>query len=98
MAGGVYNDERGWVRRGGMDAEDFASRVRRLAPVARRVLDGPDGSLDDLIGLHRTVWELLRATPGAPSSEVHRWLLAVHRAIVVKVQSRSVEELESLAC
>jgi hypothetical protein len=67
-----------------------------LALDAHRVLGRPDSPIDELIGLHWRAWHLLREAPRVGSSEVRRWLLAVRHEIGAKLQSWSVEELESL--
>jgi hypothetical protein len=81
---------------GGIEPEDFGGRVRRFAIDARRVLGCPDSPIDDVLELHRRASSLLRGAPGAPSSEMHRWLLAMQAAIDDRLRSWPLEELESL--
>jgi hypothetical protein len=78
------------------DPVDFGRRVREFARDAHRILPRPDCHADDLIGLHRRVWFLLREAPGSPSSAIARWLLAARQAIAARLQSWSAQELESL--
>jgi hypothetical protein len=79
-----------------LDADAFARDVRRFACEVHRILGRPGGSLEDLLALHRRAWSLLRGAPGAPSSEMHRWLLAARAAIDERLRSWPLEELEPL--
>jgi hypothetical protein len=92
MSGGVQqNDE----DRG--DPSDFGREVRRLALDAHRILGRPDSPIDELLRLHARVWHLLQEVPGARPIGVLGWLLTVRQRIGARLQSWSVEELESLA-
>jgi hypothetical protein len=96
MSDGLDETDEGRGETGGIEPEDFGGRVRRFAIDARRVLGCPDRPIDDLVELHRRAWSLLREAPGAPSSEMHRWLLAARAAIDDRLRSWLLEELESL--
>ena len=96
MLNGLHEADEG---RGDFDRPDagaFARDVRQFACEAHRILGRPGSSLDDLLALHRRAWSLLRGAPGAPSSEMHRWLLAARQAIDDRLRSWPLEELESL--
>src|SRR5262249_48097498 len=80
----------------GLDAEAFAWDLRQFVAEAHRILGRPGSSLDDLLALHRRAWSLLRGAPGAPSSEMRRWLLAVRAAIDDRLRSWPLEEPEWL--
>jgi hypothetical protein len=96
MCNGLYEADEIRGHPGGFDAESFARGVRRLALDAHAVLRRPDSTLDELFGLHWHAWHLLREAPHVGSSEVCCWLLAVRQEIGAKLQSWSVEDLESL--
>jgi hypothetical protein len=96
MSNGLHEADESRGHPGGFDAESFARGVRRLALDARDILGRPDSTLDELIGLQGRAWHLLREAPRAGSIEVCRWLLAVRQVIGSRLQSWSVEELESL--
>jgi hypothetical protein len=81
---------------GNPDPDGFSRRVRRFATDARRILTHPEGSIDEVIELHRRVWHLLRETRRAESSGIHRWLLAVRRTIGDRLQTWATEDLGSL--
>jgi hypothetical protein len=95
MADGIWGDG-GRSESGGSHLEDFARRVRVFALDAHRILTQPDSSLDEVLGLHRTVWSLLREISHSRSGAMHLWLLAAHEAIGEKLRSWSLDDLESL--
>jgi hypothetical protein len=96
MVHGIHVNDESWGGRGEDDAGDFGRRVRRVALDAHRILSRPDSPLDELIGLHWRVFHLLDEVPGARATGVLRWLLAVRQEIGARLQSWSVEDLESL--
>jgi hypothetical protein len=95
MARGVFGADEGRFWPGGPDAEDFARSVRQFALDAREILGGPDSTLGELIGLHGRVFRLLQEVPGARTTGILPWLLAVRQRIGARLQSWSVEDLES---
>jgi hypothetical protein len=80
---------------GGIGAEAFARDVRQLSSEAYRVLGRPDSSIDVVLELHRRAWGLLRQAPGPQMAGIHRWLLAVCRALAARLRRWAEEELES---
>ena len=96
MSNGLREADEGRGDSDSLDAEAFARDLRRFACEAQRILECPGGSPDDLLALHRRAWSLLRGAPGAPSGEMHRWLLAVRAAIDDRLRAWALEELESL--
>jgi hypothetical protein len=95
MLRGVLEADDGRVRPGGWDTDEFARTVRRFALDARDVLGRPDSRLGELIRLHRRVFHLLQGTPGARTTGILPWLLAVRERIGARLQAWSVEDLES---
>jgi hypothetical protein len=95
MADRIHLNEESRVHPGELGHGEFGHEVRRLALDAHRILRRPDSSLDDLIDLHGRVFHLLRQERGARSGGIGRWLLAVRQEIGVKLESWSVEDLES---
>jgi hypothetical protein len=96
MLRGVLEADDGRVRPGGWDTDEFARTVRRFALDARDVLGRPDSRLGELIRLHGRVFRLLQEVPGPRATGILRWLLAVRQRIGARLQSWSVEDLESL--
>ena len=96
MSNGLHEADVGRGDLDRLDADAFARDVRQFACEAHRILGRPGGSLDDLLALHRRAWSLLREAPGAPSGEMHRWLLAVRAATDDRLRAWALEELESL--
>lgn len=97
MANRVHIYDEGRVDPGASEPQEFGRRVRELAREAHRVLGRPDGPIDELLRLHARVWHLLRDVPGARPVGVVRWLLAVRRQVGARLQTWSIEDLESLA-
>jgi hypothetical protein len=83
---------RGDLGRG--DPEGFGRRVRQFAIDAHRVLEDPNSTRDEMIGLHLRAWFLLREAPGERSSEMQRWLQEARRIIGARLQSWTAEDLE----
>jgi hypothetical protein len=81
---------------GGTDRGDLARRIRSFAYDAHRILTRPDSTLDEVLGLHRTVWRLLREVPDAHSGGMYRWLLAAKRAIGARLRAWSLDDLEAM--
>jgi hypothetical protein len=96
MVHGVHVNDESRAGRGESDAADYGQRIRRLARDAHRILKSPDGQLDELIELHGRVFGLLNEAHGVRLSGIRRWLLSVREEIGDRLQSWSVEELESL--
>jgi hypothetical protein len=96
MSRGVLEADESRVQSGGFDPDEFARSIRRLALDAREVLGRPDSPLGELIRLHGRVFRLLQEVPGPRATGILRWLLAVRQRIGAKLQSWSVEDLESL--
>jgi hypothetical protein len=96
MMNGILEAEEGRDESGGSDPEGYGRAVRRFAADAGRVLGRPDGPIDEVIDLHRRAWSLLREAPGAPSSPLHRWLVAAREAIDARSRAWAMEDLESL--
>jgi hypothetical protein len=97
MSNGLCEADVSRVHPGRFDAESFARGVRQLSLDAHDILSRPDSPLDELIGLHWRAWHLLREAASVGSGEeVCRWLLGVRQEIGAKLQSWSVEDLESL--
>ena len=96
MVHGVHVNDESRAGRGEYDAGDYGQRIRRLARDAHRTFSSPDGRLDELIELHGRVFGLLNEAPGVRLSGIRRWLLSVREEIGARLQSWSVEELESL--
>jgi hypothetical protein len=90
MADGIHATDDGLA-----DLGDFAREVRRLAADAHRILKCPDSPIDELIGLHGRVFRLLDAAQGARSNAILCWLLAVRQRIGARLESWSMEELDS---
>jgi hypothetical protein len=65
----------------GMDAEQFAWAIRRLAVDAHRALQRPDATDGELLALRRRSEVLLRAARGSRQAEIRRWLRSAHRAL-----------------
>jgi hypothetical protein len=65
----------------GMDAEQFAWAIRRLAVDAHEALQRPDASDGELLELRRRSEVLLRAARGARQAEIRRWLRSAQRAL-----------------
>jgi hypothetical protein len=86
----------GRVQPGGSDSDEFARSVRRFALDAREVLGRPDSTLGELIGLHGCVFRLLQEAPGTRATGIVPWLLEVRQRIGARLQSWSMEDLESL--
>jgi hypothetical protein len=85
------------VRPDGVDAEEFARRLRHFAADAYRILKDQGCSPDELIGLHHRAWSLLCDAPVATTGELHHWILTTLRAIGARLQSSTPEDPESLA-
>jgi hypothetical protein len=65
----------------GMDAEQFACAIRRLAVDAHGALHRPDALKGELLELRRRSEVLLRAARGARQGEIRRWIRSVQRAL-----------------
>ncbi len=77
------------------DPVEFSRKVRQFAIDAHPILFCPDGPIDEVLGLQRQLWTLLREAPGSESSGIHRYLLAVRGVLGDRLQSWA-EDLESL--
>jgi hypothetical protein len=95
MSNGIREAEGRRSDPGESDPGEFGRSVRRFALDARDVLSRPDSPLDELIGLHRRVFELLDEVPGARSTGILCWLVAVKQRIGDRLQAWSAEDLES---
>ena len=96
MAHRVHVDDESRGGRGELDAGDFGRSVRWFALDAHDVLSRPASRLDELIGLRGRAFHLLNEVPGARATGILCWLLAVRQEIGARLQSWSVEDLESL--
>ena len=65
----------------GMDAEQFAWAIRRLAVDAHRALQRPDALDGELLELRSRSEVLLRAARGLRQAEIRRWLRSAQRAL-----------------
>ncbi len=95
MSRGVLEADESRVQPGDTDTDEFARSVRRFALDAREVLGRPDCTLGELIGLHGRVYRLLQELPGTRATGIGPWLLAVRQRIGARLESRSMENLES---
>lgn len=95
MSCGVLEVDEGRVQPDGSDPGEFARGVRRFALDAREILGRPESTLGELIGLHGRVFHLLQGVPGTRTTGILPWLLAVRQQIGARLQSWSVEDLES---
>ena len=69
----------------GLDADDFAMRVRVFEHEAHQVLARPSGSFRDLMALHWQAWSLANEARGARAPEVDRWVLVTRRAVAARL-------------
>jgi hypothetical protein len=95
MSHGVLEIHEGRPRPDGFDPDEFARSVRRFAHDAYDVLGRPDSRLGELIGLHGRAFHLLEGVRGTPGTGILSWLMAVQQRIGTRLQSWSVEDLES---
>jgi hypothetical protein len=65
----------------GMDAEQFACAIRRLAVDARGALQRLDALDGELLELRRRSEVLMRAARGSRQADIRRWLRSAHRAL-----------------
>jgi hypothetical protein len=96
MSRGVLESDESRVQPGDLDTDEFARSVRRFALEARDVLGRPNSTLGELIGLRGCVLRLLQQAAGMRSPGIVPWLLAVQQRIDVRLEARSVEDLDSL--
>jgi hypothetical protein len=96
MADGVHGNDEIARLLAGVDLDDWGRRVRQFAIDAHRILGRPDSPVDEVFGLHRRAWLLVREASVEPSSGLCRWLLEARRAIDVRLHRWAVEEMESL--
>jgi hypothetical protein len=73
--------EQGAGRPEGMDAEQFAWAIRRLAVDARGALQRLDALDGELLELRRRSEVLLRAARGSRQAGIRRWLRSADRAL-----------------
>jgi hypothetical protein len=92
MLRGVLEAEEGRVRSGGWVGDEFARSVRQFALDAREVLERPDSTPSELIGLQGRAIRLLQDVPGARTTGIAPWLLAVRQRIGARLQSWSMED------
>jgi hypothetical protein len=90
---GVDADTRPWEP-AGLDAEELAEAIRRLAVEAHRTLNRPDATTGELAKLRRRFKVLLRVARGSQSTAIERWLWSAHRAVDTRLLSGLVGELE----
>jgi hypothetical protein len=92
MLRGVLEADEGRVQPGGSVADEFARSVRQFALDARDVLERPDSTPSELIELQRRAVRLLREVPGARTTGIAPWLLAVRQRIGARLQSWSMDD------
>ena len=95
MVHGIHANDRGRAVRGEPDASEFGRMIQVFAQDAHRIFGSPDSRPDELIELHGRVFDLLCEAPAAGSSGIRQWLLSVRKEIGDRLESWSMEELES---
>ena len=72
---------------GSLDVERFARALRRVATHAHEILNRPDATTDELVGLRRRLKGLLRAARGSRLTEIDRWLRSADRRLDARLLS-----------
>jgi hypothetical protein len=94
MANGTPETRENRNRPGGLDPEEFGRKVRQFASDTHRILKSPNSPVEDLIRLRRRARSLLHEAQRFRSTEIHRWLREMWRAIEAKLPPGPVEDRE----